>query len=475
MYFDSKQSDKVAQIKHLPWAIEVERVSKCYRLYKSPKDRLKEFFMPRVHKYFPVFGRGTYAQTFWSLSDVSLQLGRGEVLGLIGVNGAGKSSLLQLICGVLQPTSGVVKVEGRIAALLELGAGFNPEFTGRENIVLNATLLGLSAQEIRDKTPGIIDFSGIESFIDQPVKTYSSGMYVRLAFSIATSVDPDILVIDEALSVGDGAFARKSFDRIMALKARGVTILFCSHSIYQVEALCQKALWLHEGKVKAFGSARDVTQAYSLFLDRQSEVGSVHYSNDQALGHTEANFQCSMQSQSSDSPENLIHSSGEPWAKAQFNDSSYEAKTHPQTTSLNVNEHTARLKQIRVLVDGQESKPWVLASERSSLEVQVDFAAGMSLPTPNIGLVISDASGKNITSCSNFYDGVALKRDDRGYGVTTVRFPRIPLLRGRFLIHVFLLCENAILIYDSAMVGEFEVTQKGLELGFVSLQREWIH
>ena len=167
--------------------VRVLSVSKCYQMYANPKDRLKQFFMPRLHQHVPMMGRSKYYQEFWSLRDVSLSLKRGEVMGVIGVNGAGKSSLLQMICGVLNSTSGDVQVKGRVAALLELGAGFNPEFTGRENISLNATLLGLTGEEIAVKTPEIIAFSGIEEFIDQPVKTYSSGMYVRLAFAIATS------------------------------------------------------------------------------------------------------------------------------------------------------------------------------------------------------------------------------------------------------------------------------------------------
>ncbi len=448
-------------------AIEVKGVSKCYKLFKDHKDRFKEFFMPRVHAWLPFLGQETYAKEFWSLKDVSFQLNKGEVLGLIGVNGAGKSSLLQLICGVLEPTDGEVRVKGRIAALLELGAGFNPEFTGRENIELNATLLGLTPQEIRDKTPEIIAFSGVETFIDQPVKTYSSGMYVRLAFSIATSVNPDILVIDEALSVGDGAFARKSFDKIMELKAKGVTILFCSHSIYQVQALCQKAIWLHKGQVQAQGPAKEVAQAYNDFLDGLGEVDS-----NASFDAIDANGQ----SFESD-PLDEIFRTGEPkspWEEVTLKEPLIDARSNQEAQRQGGTSSSARLERIKVLVDGVEVFPRVLQSMSSDLELDVQFSVAATLPTPNVGVVISDSRGKNITSCSNFYDGVALPRNDKGVGSVRLRFPRIHLLRGRFSINVYLLCENAIMVYDSAMVGDFEVVQAGLELGVVALHREWL-
>ena len=210
-------------------SIVASALGKTFELYTRPVDRLWQLLWGR---------RRRFSKPFVALNDVSFSLKRGEVLGLVGRNGAGKSTLLQLICGTLQPTAGEVAVNGRVAALLELGAGFNPEFTGRENVFLNAAVMGLSTAEIDARYDEIVSFSGIGDFINQPVKTYSSGMYMRLAFAVATAVDPDILVIDEALSVGDGAFARKSFDRIMALRERGATILFCSHSMYQIEAIC---------------------------------------------------------------------------------------------------------------------------------------------------------------------------------------------------------------------------------------------
>ena len=204
--------------------------------------------------------------SFMALEDCTLHVQAGEVIGIIGRNGAGKSTLLQILCGTLKPTQGRVAVHGRISALLELGAGFHPEFSGRENIELGAALMGLSSAQIQTTLPHIIDFADIGSFIDEPVKTYSSGMVVRLGFALAVCIQPDILIIDEALSVGDGAFARKSFERIMALKQMGCTIVFCSHSMYQIEALCDRVLWLEQGHTKALGLAQTIVTQYQRFL-----------------------------------------------------------------------------------------------------------------------------------------------------------------------------------------------------------------
>lgn len=232
-------------------ALEVKNLSKAYRLYARPVDRLLE-----------VLTRRPRHKSFWALQDISFQVMSGETLGIIGDNGAGKSTLLKIIAGTLAPTKGQVIRNGRIAALLELGAGFHPELTGRQNIYLNASLLGLSEKEIRKCEEAIIAFAELEEFIDQPIKTYSSGMHVRLAFSIATMVNPDILIVDEALSVGDQRFQKKSIDRIMEFRQRGKTILFCSHSMYHVLELCQRAIWLKEGRIQLIGQAKEVVEAY---------------------------------------------------------------------------------------------------------------------------------------------------------------------------------------------------------------------
>lgn len=241
-------------------AICVRNLSKCYHLYDRPQDRLKQILVPRVQRLLGRIPRN-YAREFWALSDVSFEVKKGETVGIIGRNGSGKSTLLQIICGTLTPTSGTIETNGRVAALLELGAGFNPEFTGRENVYMNAALLGLSKGEIDARFSAIAAFADIGQFIEQPVKTYSSGMYVRLAFAIMAHVDADILVVDEALSVGDAVFTQKCMRFIRAFQDRG-TLLFVSHDIGAVQLLCKSAIWLNLGKVKQLGNSKDVSHAY---------------------------------------------------------------------------------------------------------------------------------------------------------------------------------------------------------------------
>ena len=233
-------------------AISVNAVSKCYQIYARPHHRLMQ----------SIFRRRKYFRDFWALRDVSLEVKRGEVLGIIGRNGAGKSTLLQAICGTATPTAGTVTVSGRVAALLELGAGFNPEFTGRENAFLNAAILGMTRSEIAARFDEIVAFADLAEFIDEPVKTYSSGMFVRLAFAVAIHVSPDILIIDEALSVGDIAFRNKCLERLQKLVADGVTILFVTHDISTLQLLCSRVVWLDHGRIKGVGDPIRVSQDY---------------------------------------------------------------------------------------------------------------------------------------------------------------------------------------------------------------------
>ena len=235
------------------WLIRAENLSKTYRLFDQPHHRLLQSLAGSRRRYY---------REFDALKDVNFQLESGETMGIIGTNGAGKSTLLQLLCGTLEPTQGQVQVQGRISALLELGAGFNPEFTGRENLHINAAIFGLTPSQIADRTEDIIAFADIGEFIDRPVKTYSSGMYVRVAFSVAVHVDPQILIVDEALAVGDALFQFKCMSRMRRMLDDGVALLFTSHDISAVKALCQRSLWLEKGGVRMLGNTSDVTQAY---------------------------------------------------------------------------------------------------------------------------------------------------------------------------------------------------------------------
>jgi len=238
-------------------AISVAGLSKCFHLYEKPRDRLLQMFS---------FGRRQYYSEFWALRDVSFEVRRGETIGVVGRNGSGKSTLLQMICGTLTPTAGTISTNGRIAALLELGAGFNPEFTGRENVYLNAAILGLSRQETDERFDDIAAFADIGDFIDQPVKMYSSGMYVRLAFAVAINSTPDILIVDEALAVGDVRFQYKCMRRIKDIQDAGSSVLFVSHDVGSIRSLCQRAIWLDRGQLRQIGDVLGVTSRYAEFM-----------------------------------------------------------------------------------------------------------------------------------------------------------------------------------------------------------------
>jgi lipopolysaccharide transport system ATP-binding protein len=249
-------------------AVSVRNVGKMYYLYDRPQDRLKQAFL---------WGRKRLYREFWALRDVSFEVRRGEALGIIGRNGAGKSTLLQILAGTLQPTTGEVGMNGRVAALLELGAGFNPEFTGRENVYMNGAILGLSREEMDERFDDIAAFADIGQFIDQPVKVYSSGMFVRLAFAVQVLLDPDVLIVDEALAVGDAAFQMKCMNRMKRLNEKGVTIVLVTHDVQTVRSFCHRAIWLHNGSVKSMGSPLDITSQYVqyLFSDQKPDYATV--------------------------------------------------------------------------------------------------------------------------------------------------------------------------------------------------------
>ena len=246
--------------------VSLEGVSKCFRRYDYPIDRLKEVLAANRSK----------GQEFWALNDINLQVHRGETLGFIGQNGSGKSTVLQIIAGTLQPTQGSVSVKGRVSALLELGSGFNPDFTGRQNVFFNGRILGLTQKEIEGKFDEIAAFAGIGDFIEQPVKTYSSGMFVRLAFAVAVHVDPEVLIVDEALSVGDGVFVHRCMAKIKDFQDKGGTILFVSHDVGAVTRLCSRVAWINNGKLRSVGDPAEIVREYQAWVYDQINASYQH-------------------------------------------------------------------------------------------------------------------------------------------------------------------------------------------------------
>jgi|TARA_A100001518_G_C1220440_1_gene64507 lipopolysaccharide transport system ATP-binding protein len=263
-------------------AIKVSNLSKCYHIYEKPRDRLKQFILAAFRRAIRLKDK-QYFREFWALRDVSFEIRKGEAVGIIGRNGSGKSTLLQMICGTLNPSGGSIQTHGRIAALLELGAGFNPEFTGRENVYMNASVLGLRKEEIDIRYNDIVAFADIGDFIEQPVKTYSSGMVVRLAFAVQAQIDPDILIVDEALAVGDAKFQAKCFERLRQLKENGTSILLVTHSTEQIVTHCTHAVLLNNGQVIEQGNPRRISNLYLDLLfgkQKRSEPAATEMSDE---------------------------------------------------------------------------------------------------------------------------------------------------------------------------------------------------
>jgi lipopolysaccharide transport system ATP-binding protein len=392
-------------------ALVLEGVGKAYRSWASPGQWLKTHLLRRPAP-----------PPKWVLRDLSLTLAPGESLGVIGQNGAGKSTLLQLIAGTLAPTTGTLRYHGRISALLELGAGFHPEFTGRENAKLAAALLGLTPDEIAARLPQIFAFADIGEALDRPVKTYSSGMFVRLAFAVATAVDPDILIIDEALAVGDGAFARKSFDKIMQLRDSGATLLFCSHALYQVRQICTRALWLQNGRAIMNGDPEEVVVAYQEYLDSQQEYR--HLDNPQV---------------------DPSHSS------------------------------PAKIRTLRLRIDGIDSEEAVAFSGKSTLQLTVAFDYQPTIPPPNVGIILHTADRKSLSSWGTHVDKFQrFTTHPDGIHEVSLVIKELPLLAGNYSFSIFLLCERGIHIYDQCLwTLPFQVQGNENLLGNVLIPHQW--
>jgi ABC-type polysaccharide/polyol phosphate transport system ATPase subunit len=398
-------------------AIEVDGLGKAYRIYPSPGRRVLEWISLGAH-------RGHHE--FWALRGVSFALGRGASLGLCGANGAGKSTLLKVLAGTTRPTEGRYRINGRVASLLELGAGFHADFSGRANIFMNGIMMGFTRREMQSKLDEIIAFAELGSYIDEPVRTYSSGMGLRLGFSIAVAVDPDVLMIDEVFAVGDMYFQKKCIDRIYDFKKRGKTIVFCSHSLYDIRQLCDEALWLNGGKPGALGSSVHVTNEYASFQRTHIDEAKKNIS-------------------------------------AQFGGRAIEAEPSAERKPL------PRIVDARVYRDGKEC--YEIATG-DSIEIRVWWENPRPAETPvqiGVGFMRQD-----MTTCGGIgshLDGVELRGNA---GCAIIKLPDVHLLSGQFLLPVILFDREGVHKYQEFLLPENLVVRANTrEVGLFRLDHAW--
>ncbi|MDZ7962340.1 MAG: ABC transporter ATP-binding protein [Aulosira sp. DedQUE10] len=371
-------------------AISLKNVSKCYKRYARPIDRLKEILLPK----------NTHFQEFWALNNINLELYQGETLGIIGQNGSGKSTLLQIIARTLTPTTGEVMVNGRVSALLELGSGFNPEFTGRQNVFFNGQILGLNREEIEIKFNEIEKFADIGSFIDQPVKTYSSGMFVRLAFAVAVSVNPEILIVDEALAVGDIYFQQKCYERIRNLKDIGTTLLFVSHDSTAIHKLCNRALLLETGKLILDAKPKQIIDLYEAKLLQKNDI------------------------QPDAVKINILSEEGSNKYNEDSSDNSID--------EVVINAPDVNIKFVRFLDElGEEI---VVSISEQLLQLSIGILFSKSYDDPHIGFKIREKTGEVIFETNTWCMGKEIGRIESGTLLEVCFKFYIPLMEGEYTI-----------------------------------------
>lgn len=363
-------------------AIRVTRLSKRYEIYNAPYDRLKQFVLPRL-RYLTRMSPKQYFREFWALKDVSFEIKKGETVGIIGRNGSGKSTLLQMICGTLTPTGGSIQTNGRVAALLELGSGFNPEFTGRENVYMNASVLGLSNEEIEARFDDIVAFADIGDFIEQPVKTYSSGMMVRLGFAVIAHVDADILVVDEALAVGDAFFTQKCMRFLRNFMKNG-TVLFVSHDTGSIKNLCSYAVWLEAGKVIQEGTPKEVCELY-LEAFYEAQQGKSSTTKLRAF-------------KKSDDPLQIKDQRLEFINTSNLRNDLQIFKFDPNAASFG--KGGAQIHDVRLLDENEHPLAWIVGGEKVTLRIIVH--TNEDLDSPIVGFYVKDRLGQALFGDNTF-------------------------------------------------------------------------
>lgn len=400
--------------------IDVKDLVKKYNIYEKPIDRLKET-LSFTHK--------CYHRDFVALNGLTFQVEKGDAIGILGKNGCGKSTLLKMITGVLTPTSGKITINGKIAAILELGAGFNMEYSGLENIYLNGTMMGYTREEMERKIQGIVEFADIGDFINQPVKTYSSGMFARLAFAVAINVDPDILIVDEALAVGDTRFQIKCIDKMKDLKEKGTTILFVSHATEQVKRFCNKAMWLKDGKIKSIGESSEITDLYEDFM----KYGAVDNEKDVRI--------------------------------REGNNSNEDSKVRDFRVPNN-SDVLASIAQVKI------SKETMKTFEDLEVEVTYDiykeeiegFLLGVAIYTPSREYIFGPNTFLDKSNVPNTF----------GRHKVIYRIPKMNLLGGVYNIDVGIFAHESIVQLDyKQAVAEFKIQNKYISEGKFYIEHEW--
>ncbi len=399
-----------------PFAIDVRDVSKRFRLshgeYKTVKERA-------IHG-----GRRKSTEDFWALSGVSLNVSQGETVGILGRNGSGKSTLLKCICGILQPSSGEVVVRGKLAGLLELGAGFHPDLTGRENVYLNGSLLGMSKREVDKVFDEIVEFSELEEFIDGPVKFYSSGMYVRLGFAVAVNVDPDILVVDEVLAVGDERFQRKCIGRVAQLQKEGRTILLVTHAPDLVRSVCNRAVVLSHGRLVGEGEPGEATRIFREGLMEESAGLAIPDSKFVAVPATPVDG----------------------------------------AAALPVDDRPLRIRSVHNVLSGDNSVPYMTTGD--GLTIEVTFEALRPVKDVVFSLEVRSEEGRQVVRTDTSIIGVVIDAP-RGIGVMHFGIPYVPLLDGSFTFSLGIQSRSGILYDWQEQAGSFEVMNPGKTTGSV--------
>jgi ABC-type polysaccharide/polyol phosphate transport system ATPase subunit len=428
----SRQQARKSAMSSAP-LIRTQGVSKCYQIYAHPRDRLKQALWPRLYRGLRLArpqGPPVFYREFWALNDVSLDVRAGETVGIVGRNGSGKSTLLQLICGTVAPTAGSIDVCGRVAALLELGAGFNMEFTGRENVYMNAAILGLSRDEIENRFDDIARFAEIGEFLERPVRMYSSGMLVRLAFAVAVNVEADILIIDEALAVGDARFQLKCFRMLEFLQQQGKALLFVSHDAGAIKRLCSRTILLEQGRMLVEGAPNDVLNIYSKLISDCGGVEAVQGDIERLRCRTAAAVKV----------RNALPADAQPVPEFHLSALIANEKAAGQLHAEEYAYGGSRGRIEQVLVCGEDDQPRLSFTTGEKMKVQLCLRAVSAIQEPIYALSIKDVRGQEIYGTNTLFQGMATAPVQPGQQRLVTFIQQLNLMAGTYFVSAGWVC-----------------------------------